>query len=73
MDTLIKNSYLPGTASQTLVRLNAYQAYARQQVPVIWLPWTANFNEHINSLKGTKSTFNPITAMIYPNHWSFTK
>lgn len=73
MDTLIKNSYLPGTTSQTQASLNAYQAYARQQAPVIWLPWTASFNEHINTLKGTKSTFNPITAMIYPNHWSFAK
>lgn len=70
MNTLIKNSYKPGTSSQTLKSLYAYEKYAAQQTPVIWLPWTPGFNEHATNLKGTASTFNPITALIYPNRWT---
>ncbi|WP_053958854.1 peptide ABC transporter substrate-binding protein [Sulfobacillus thermosulfidooxidans] len=73
MDQLIQDSYKPGTPTQIKHALDAYLAYARQQVPVIWLPWTPTFNEHINTLHGTAKTFNPITALIYPNYWTFSQ
>ncbi|MDA8193249.1 MAG: peptide ABC transporter substrate-binding protein [Thermaerobacter sp.] len=72
MDTLIKNSYNPGTSVETLNALFAYQQFAAQQTPVIWLPWTAGFNEHASNLHGTVKTFNSITALIYPNWWTTT-
>lgn len=72
MDTLIKASYLPGTPAQTLKALFAYESYAAQQTPVIWLPWTPGFNERARNLQGVQSTFNPITALIYPNWWTYS-
>jgi peptide/nickel transport system substrate-binding protein len=38
MNTLIKATYAPGTPAQEQQRLDAYQAYVAQQVPVLFLP-----------------------------------
>ncbi len=72
MNTLIKNSYAPGSPSQTLKALDAYQAYAAQQLPVIWLPYTPVFDEHAINVHGTVKTFNPITTFVYPNLWTIS-
>ncbi len=39
MDQLIDASYEPGTPSETLKALDAYEAYAATQLPVLWMPW----------------------------------
>lgn len=73
MNQLIRNSYLPGTPSQITARLNAYQSYAAQDLPVLWLPYTPSFNEHAKNIKGVVSTYNPITTFYYPNYWTLSK
>lgn len=77
MDTLINaTTNLTGTSAQVTQRMNAYLAYAAQQVPVIWLPWTSSsyvgtgFPEHAKNLHGTVSTFNLVTDLFYPNRWT---
>ncbi len=69
MDRLITATYAPGTSAATQKALFAYEAYARQNVPYLWFPIIPTFNESTNTLKGVQSTFNPITALFYPNHW----
>lgn len=69
MDRLITNTYAPGTPTQNRKALYAYEAYAVKNVPYLWFPIIPAFNENISTLKGVKSTFNPITALFYPNYW----
>ncbi len=69
MDQLITATYAPGTPQASQRALFAYEAYARQNVPYLWFPIIPTFNESVTTLKGVKSTFNPITALFYPNHW----
>lgn len=81
MNRLINASTnLSGNTAQTIQRLYAYQKYAAQQVPVIWVPWapssyvgTGLFPVHSRTIKGTISTFNQITNLYYPNRWTLTK
>lgn len=77
-DALIAQVYKPGTASQTLARLYAYEKYTAQQAAVIFLPWASDgysgdgYQVHAKNLHGLNSTFNPITNMIYPNYWTIS-
>lgn len=73
MNQLIAKTYEPGTSAQLTRRYNAYQAYAVQQLPVIWLPWLAGFNETAKSIHGVNATFNPILDLTSPNYWTITQ
>lgn len=74
MDKLIQATYEPGTQTQILSRLYAYQTYAAQQLPgAIFLPWEPLFNVHANNIHGVASTFNPIGDVIHPNYWWISK
>ncbi len=72
MNALIKDTYLPGTASQITQRMDAYQAYVIQQYPVIWLPWLANFDETADYVHNVNSSFNPVLDLTSPNYWTIT-
>jgi peptide/nickel transport system substrate-binding protein len=76
-DALIQASVNPASPSQSIKNLFAYELYTAQQVPVLYLPFPASgyagngdLPEHASNLKGTVSTFNPITDMIFPNYWT---
>jgi peptide/nickel transport system substrate-binding protein len=69
MNRLIQASYLPGTPQENLAALFRYEAYARQQVPVLWLPWLANFNVYSKTLTGFPASSNPVTDLVSPNYW----
>lgn len=69
MDALLHAIYAPGTAAQTQQRMDAYQAYAARDLPVIWLPYTPMFSEYSKQLKGVASSFNPIEDLYAPNYW----
>ncbi|MCY0880407.1 MAG: peptide ABC transporter substrate-binding protein, partial [Firmicutes bacterium] len=69
MDQLIQKSYGPGSALQTRQTLNAYQAYAVKKLPVIWMPYNAQYFEHARSIHGTMKEYNPVTNINYPNYW----
>ncbi len=72
MNTLIQKTYEPGTSTQISARLNAYLAYAAKEYPVIWMPWTADFDETATYVHGVSSSYNPITNAEYPNYWTIT-
>jgi peptide/nickel transport system substrate-binding protein len=68
-----------GTAAQTRAAMDAYLKYLAEQVPVIWLPWTASsyvgtgLPEHAKNIHGTVRTFNEVTDLYYPNLWTLSK
>ena len=78
MNQLInETTNLLGTRQQTIAHLYAYEKYAAEQVPVIWVPWapssyvgTGLFSVHSRNIHGTLSTFNEITNLYYPNRWT---
>ncbi len=73
MDRLIQASYAPGTTTQTRKALFAYESWAVRDIPYLWFPWFAQFNETANTVHHVKSTFNPITDLNYPNYWTTSK
>ena len=77
---LIAKTYLPGTSSQIHSRLDAYQMYIAQQLPVLWMPWLPSgnsrvigLNVHAKSVHGTVRTFNPVTNYMYANYWTVSQ
>ncbi len=73
MNALVKKTYEPGNAAEITQRLDAYQAYASQDFPVIWAPWSSTLNEVAGYLHGVKANFNPITDLNSPNYWTITQ
>lgn len=72
MDQLITKTYEPGTPHQIQQRLDAYQKWAAQDLPVLWMPWTPSFNVHANTLHGSVKTFNPVSDLYSPNYWTLS-
>ncbi len=70
MNSLIQQTYEPGTPSQITARMDAYLSYAAKQFPVIWMPWTADFDETATYIHGVSATYNPITNTEFPNYWT---
>lgn len=73
MDALIQSSYAPGSNADTLAHQFAYESWAVKDVPYLWFPLIPQFYENSSRVAGVKSTFNPITALFYPNHWTLKK
>ncbi len=69
MNALIKETYLPGTASQLTSRMDAYLLYADQQLPVLWMPYFPYLVEHANNIHGVIASFNSIMDLWWPNEW----
>lgn len=70
MNHLIKATYNPGTTTQNLKALFAYEAYARKTIPDLWLPWLPTFNEYSTQISGFQKSSNPVTDLISPNYWT---
>ncbi len=70
MNKLIQASYAPGTKTETKNALFAYEAWAVHDIPYLWFPIIPTLNESSAQLKGVSTTFNPITALFYPNYWT---
>ncbi len=80
LDHLIAATYAPGTPSQIKARMDAYQLFMAQHLPVLWMPWLPQgyarqigFNEHSRNVHGTVSTFNPVTNFPYANYWTVSR
>ncbi len=80
LDQLIQNTYMPGTESQIQARMDAYQEFMAQHLPVLWVPWfpmgyarMIGFDVHSKSVHGTVSTFNPVTDFLYANYWTVSQ
>jgi peptide/nickel transport system substrate-binding protein len=79
LDHLIQSTYESGTSSQIKARMDAYQVFMAKNLPVLWMPWLPQgyarmigFNEHNKDVRGTVSTFNPVTNFPYANYWTVT-
>lgn len=77
LDQLIQATYAPGSPSQIKQRMDAYQAFMAQHLPVLWMPWfpqgyarITGFSVHANNVHGTVQTFNPVTDFLYANYWT---
>lgn len=77
LDQLIQATYAPGSASQIKQRMDAYQVFVAQHLPVLWMPWfpqgyarITGFSVHANNVHGTVKTFNPVTDFLYANYWT---
>ncbi len=70
MDRLIRNTYLPGTAAQVSANMQAYQRYAIQQLPELWMPHYALLTVHAPNVHGFNRWFNSVTYYNQPNHWT---
>ncbi len=73
MNRLIEDSYLPGTSAQTLAALYRYESFAAKQLPVLWMPLGASMAAHSATLHGTVAYFNPVSDLLSPNYWWFSK
>ncbi|PSR20689.1 MAG: hypothetical protein C7B45_13690 [Sulfobacillus acidophilus] len=73
MNRLIEDSYLPGTSAKTLAALYRYEAFAAKQLPVLWMPLGASMAAHSANLHGTVKYFNPVSDLLSPNYWWFSK
>ncbi|PSR35021.1 MAG: ABC transporter substrate-binding protein [Sulfobacillus benefaciens] len=74
MNTLINDTYKPGTPSQAIQRMYNYEEYAAKQLPAaIFLPEFPSLVVHAKNLHGTLTDYNPIGGVIFPSHWWISK
>lgn len=74
MTQLIEAGYAPAASpEQALSRLYAYENYASQKLPVLFMPYAANLYAHAKGLSGVESTQNLVSGMIYPNLWHYNR
>ncbi|MDA8197821.1 MAG: peptide ABC transporter substrate-binding protein [Thermaerobacter sp.] len=77
MNTLIAQTYAPGTPAQEQKRLDAYQAYVAQQLPGLFLPEYVGFGMPTPYmvvkpwLHGVVKWYSPIEGNQY-NHWTIS-
>lgn len=73
MTALINQSVQGGTPSQITRRFNAYQVYASQQLPVLWMPTPDGLYLEKNTVHGWGSAYNDIQAFVPNNDIYFSK
>lgn len=73
MDQLIQGTYAPGTTSQQLQHLYAYEEYAAKNLPVLFIPSPAETLVYSKNLQNVLAYFDPAGALFEPNHWYYTK
>ena len=72
MTRLIRATYAAGTPQQVAARFNAYQQYAVQQLPVLWVPTPDIMTVVKNGVTGAKSQYNAIVGETPVNRIGFT-
>lgn len=71
MNRLVNLTYAPYTTqAQEQQRMDAYQMFASQQLPLLFLPYAASFYVSSTDLHGYRSTLNLISGLITPQYWS---
>lgn len=77
LNSLIQATYQPGTSAAVTQRLDNYQQYMVQHLPVLWMPWfpmgyarVIGYNEHAKNIHGAVKYFNPVTDRLYANYWT---
>ena len=70
MDQLIRATYLPGTSTQILHRMYAYESYVAQQLPGFFIPWNAQSIVYQKNLTGVGNSFQHVGGIFWPNYWT---
>jgi len=73
MNKLIAETHAPQTPAQALKSLDAYQAYAAEQLPVLYLPTATNMQVVKDGLHGVNSDYNPLSGYMAYNRWYIGK
>ena len=71
MTRLIRATYAAGTPKQVAARFNAYQQYAVQQLPVLWVPTPDIMTVVKDGVTGAKSQYNAIVGETPVNRIGF--
>ncbi len=71
MNHLIAATYKGGTKAQVTQRFNAYQVYAAQQLPGLFVPTPDSLSEVRTFVTGFRSNYNPILAYTPVNRLGF--
>jgi len=70
MDHLIAETHAPAPASETLKHMFAYEVYAAEQLPVLWMPNSTNMEVIKQGLHGVVSYYNSMTGGNSYNRWT---
>lgn len=71
MNTLIQATYESAPTPQiSQQRMDQYQAFASQHLPVLWAPYAANFYVSSKNLQGSRKTLNLISGLLEPQYWT---
>ena len=71
MNQLVDSTYVPyASKSQEFSRLDAYQKFASQHLPLLFMPYAASFFVSSKNLRGYRATMNVISGLLTPNYWS---
>lgn len=72
MNRVVNATYAPGTDAQITSRLDAYQVFAAQTLPVLYVPEAASYLAVAGDLHGYFGTFNPFQVQDgQPNGWYY--
>jgi peptide/nickel transport system substrate-binding protein len=69
MDKLINETVNAKTPAQAKAAMDAYQVFASQNVPVLYIPSASGVEAVKPGLNGVNSSFNPITVQTWINDW----
>lgn len=70
MDDLIAATTSPhASTAASQEALNAYDVYATQQLPQLWMPLQSSLTEVATTVHGFKETLNSFTGEISPEYW----
>lgn len=72
MNRLIADTYLGGTPAQVKQRFDAYQVYAAENLPGLFVPTPDNLTEVATFVKGYRSNYNPILGYTPINRIYFS-
>jgi len=70
MNTLIAKTYEGGTPAQVSARFFAYEAYADQNLPVLWMPTPENLMEVSNQIHNYRKAYDLVTNYSLINWWT---
>jgi peptide/nickel transport system substrate-binding protein len=72
LNHLIAETLAPATPAQSQARMDAYQLYVAQALPVFWMPVTGGYNATVSWLHTPPSSNNPMQDITTFNTWFTT-
>lgn len=73
MNHLIAETHAPSTLAQAKQRMDAYQVYAAEQLPVLWMPNSTGLQVIKEGLHGVNSDYNTLSGYEAYNRWTVGK